>query len=303
MNTDDALAQILAEGVGGDIGLDGGQHFREIDSASNTIVGPRHHLTTPQQMTTIAKQLLWLCENEQHSPHILPFPSHLLQQLQESVREKQRLIDAITAGGTATDYTHNTSESTATLQMRRKMVTDMCKLPFSIGHLFKLEITRLNYLVVDLLRIRLKKIQAHAVAINYYLAQKRGDESGIVEYVFPHHPFHKNLSENEKKVAIRLAAMMEEACRAGGLNILPRHLRSLGPNGEELDEIPEQVLGVGRAGLCSKSNSYVFVTALEPVTVTLPDVESGKELHPGDVWICRYRHIEEHILSAKLRLV
>lgn len=208
-----------------------------------------------------AERLIALCGNERFAPEILPYPAD----------EVTTILDKIAA--------QNVVIAQLTEDRKAKVATEGVSLvPFRAEDLYRLEVQRLQYLVSDLLRLRLRKIQHYATAI----AHSPDDYAAI-------------LSPNELVVAQRMAELVQQAVHDGGLRLLPEQLRFLRPNppyAEGPECLPAPAL-----------DEYIFAMPLEPFQFKLDDVDTEKNAVPGEVWMMPYRNVRPFLMSGQMRLV
>ena len=238
--------------------------------ADNGLIGTQDATAAP---VSLAKRLIGLCDNERHAPELLPYPGDEVQHVMGAIEQQQAVIDKLEAEDAA---------KAAELELEAEedpSRTVASFLPFRGEHVYRLEVSRLTYLLSDLIRLRVRKIQKLAT---YILAQPEAWQA-------------ERLSDNERVLCAKLAEITEKAVQRNGLAMLPEPFRRLVPN-PQLGEGPD---------VLSQPNldEFVFVAALETVAVTLPDMEDEKTLEPGEMWVCRYATIAEHVLSGKMRLV
>ena len=220
-----------------------------------------------------AKRLLWLGTNERHAPELLPFPLDEVRAVTDAIARQQAVVDRLVAEEAAR-AAEAEADGEGAAEFHRGAF-----LPFRAEHVYRLEITRLTYLLSDLIRLRVRKIQKQAA---YILAQPPEWQA-------------ERLSDNERVLCAKLAEITERAAQRGGLELLPEPFRRLVPNpalGEGAEVLPQPNL-----------DEFVFVAALETVSVALPGVEDEKELLPGEMWVCRYSTIRDHVIDGKMRLV
>ena len=214
--------------------------------------------------------LIQALQNERHAPELLPYPELL-------VNETLDLLNARAANAIPQPVDPNAPPSL---------------LAFKPSDLYRMEMQRINFLVSDLIRIRLKKIQERCFRIQYFMEEWK--TNGRVED--PTGQFLVDaLSENEKHFAEKLGQYFTTAMMEGGMKHFPLQYQSLvpGPRGEEMEMIEDVPL-----------SKHVVVTILDN---DLGAVDLGygarQEVQAGDIFLVQYGVFRELILTGKARLV
>lgn len=213
---------------------------------------------------TIAWKLITLVENERHAPEILPYPDAIVSEALQGLAHQTEVIASLIQARKERDADSSASASASFL-------------PFGPEDLLRVEVQRLQYLVTDLLRIRLKKIHRYASLI-------ASDTSA----------YATTLTPNETAVALRIHTLVQQAVLDGGLRLVAPELQSIlpSPHAEGPECLPTPDL-----------RRFVFATALQPMQLQLPDVLQPQDMKPGDVWICRYEDLRPYLLAGQLRLL
>lgn len=200
--------------------------------------------------------LLQALQNERFAPDILPYPAGPLDLAFAELEEKTQL---------------------AYRAASNDMVSNSL-LPFSAADIYRMEVQRVQFIVSDLIRIRLRKIQQFCFAIVHK----------PIDYV-------ETLSANEMKLAQRMAEITHSSMLASGLGRIPLELQLMTPNPPhaEGDEIlPRPDLG-----------RYVVVLFLENVDGI--DLGGGisQDAKKNDLLLSTYVVLKPFILAGRARMV
>ena len=230
-----------------------------------------------QRPTTLARKLIIIADNERHAPEILPYPGAVINNALSRIASQKETIASLTSA----------RQQAEAAGLRQSSV-----LPFNAEDLYRLELSRLLFLVQHVLKLRLQKIHRFAAAI-----VARPEE------------FEGRLTANELMVARRLHEIAHAAALEGGLRLLPPELQSLTPVATSTSTPAVGVAGarnVAEGDEClprARKEEYVFVVALEPISVTVPGVDEALTCAPGQIWVVRYEHVKSHVVNGTARLI
>ncbi|AAZ10514.1 hypothetical protein, conserved [Trypanosoma brucei brucei TREU927] len=218
----------------------------------------------------LLKSLIQATENERCAPDILPYPEAIVDSVVAQIVAQNEQIRLL-----GTDERQKAAGSDSGVSL----------LPFKPSDIMALEVQRAQFFLCELLRCRLRKIEALALTINY--ESQSGAEA--------HTQLREHLSHNEIVVADRLAELISKCVRQAGLQSAPSELQQLVPNapyaeGNEVLPIPD-------------IDHYVFCVVLDDLGVVRLGDDAEQTVHAGEVFIVPYRTFRPYILEGRVRLV
>lgn len=232
--------------------------------------------------------LIEATENERHCPDILPYPA--------------AVVDTIVA--------HLAQQRTRIAQLARQEKETAARtqpislLPFKPSDIMAVELQRIEFFLGELLRCRLKKIEAFCTLIHYegqaeayeqQQQQQQGTDKQGREFLPVQTPQRANLSANERVVADRLAMAKQRAVLQAGLQGAPEPLQHLEPHppyGEGIEVLPEPDL-----------DTYVFGVSLEDLGVVQVGEFAEQTIHAGEIFLMPYRTFRPYVLAGRVRLL
>lgn len=151
-------------------------------------------------------------------------------------------------------------------------------LPFGPADIHRMDAQRAQFLVSDLIRLRAKKIQKMCFAISHR----------SVDWI-------DILSQNELRLAQRIADMTHESMMISALGQLPPSLQLLVPNPPQAegDEILPRV----------EVNRYVVALFLEDAGVIDLGGGHSQETRLGDILLAPYVVLKPLLITGKARLI
>ncbi|ORC93463.1 GINS complex subunit 4 [Trypanosoma theileri] len=229
---------------------------------------PRHSHDTATASSqhgtgTLLAALIQAAENERAAPDILPYPA------------------AIVDGVAAQIAAQNAQIRNANAEEARSSSL----LPFRPSDLMALEVQRAQFFLAELLRQRLRKIEALAPAIAYEA------QAGIAAPT----QLRSLLSHNEVIVADRLAELAGRCAKLAGLQAAPPELQHLVPHppfaeGDEVLPRPDV-------------DRYVFCVVLDDLGVVRLGDDAVQTVHAGEIFLVPYRSFRPYVLEGRVRLV
>lgn len=155
--------------------------------------------------TTILGSLIAAARNEAQAPEILPYPA-IIDDTVASLHQQRKAIDALDAADREAATRLASADPAEALQIVSRVVRPQ--------DLLAQELQRITFIIVELLRTRLRKIQQ----LLFYI-----EANEVI--------FRQLLSPNELATALRLARAKRRALIDGGMRAVPRWLLSGSPLG------------------------------------------------------------------------
>jgi len=211
--------------------------------------------------------LIFATESERWCPEILPYPHTLVQRAIEALMQHSATIAQMKQAAAAHDSDDDPGSRTA--------------LPFKAWDILSYDAQRTEALLGDLLRMRMRKIEAMSAAIAYQ------NKNGLGKYTHV-------LSPNELAVALRLHDMRERYLENCGLSGVPSALRSLLPN-PPVAEGPEIL-----------PHENVDAHVIVYILTDLGAVDLGgerNEMNKGEMYLVPYRSIRPYVVDGRARLL
>lgn len=187
--------------------------------------------------------------NEKGAPEILPYEALLVKHLKEAVERQQDLVE----------------------EMQRNVRLMMQAL------VYQMELDRVNYLVVEYLRTRLRKIEKYA----FFLVK---DENMM-----------DLLSAAEQKFVRRFADLQASHMRKLALSKMPTVHQKLGDQNDQVNMIPEPNL-----------DTFVLCRVQEDlgdVEVDPHNLSEPAHMQTGDLFAIRYRPIKDLVKNGSIALM
>lgn len=222
--------------------------------------------------------LIEATENERHAPDLLPYPGAVIDGVVRQVALRRSQVSAL-------------SEQEKAAAAAAPSATSL--LPFRPSDIMGLELQRVQFFLCELLRCRLRKIEALCTSIYYEGCQEDGSSNTPTLSASLLQRGH--LSPNERVVADRLATSKQKAVLQVGLQASPEPLQHLTPNppmAEGLEILPTPNL-----------NTYVFGVALEDLGVVQVAEYAEQTIEAGDIFLIPYRTFRPYVMAGQVRLV
>ncbi|ESS70831.1 GINS complex subunit 4 [Trypanosoma cruzi] len=221
-------------------------------------------------LSELLKSLIQATENERCAPDILPYPEAIVDGVAAQIAVQNEQIRLLSA-----EEKQQTAEKDPGASL----------LPFKPSDIMALEVQRAQFFLSELLRCRLRKIEALALSL-FYEGQLHSDAPTQLRGM---------LSHNEVIVADRLAELMTEYVLQAGLQSAPAELQCLIPNlpyaeGVEMLPVPE-------------IDQYVFCVVLDDLGVVRLGEDAVQAVHAGEIFLVPYRAFRPYILDGRVRLV
>lgn len=223
---------------------------------------------------SIIQLLIEATENERHAPDILPYPKDLIDSCTVRLAEQQRVVRELADEERAEAARAN----------------QQSLLPFKPSDIMAIEIRRIQFFLTELLRCRVRKIQALSASLLHEGRCESDESLPRVRY-----PLRAHLSLNERIVADRVAEMTQRAVRWSGLHAAPEPLQLLTPNpplAEGMEILPEPDM-----------NAYVFAIALVDLGVVQLGDGIEQSIHAGELFLIPYASLRTQVIAGQVRLV
>lgn len=194
--------------------------------------------------------LRMLSLNEHFSPEILPFAQESVDSVRSLVNQHTQLVDE--------EEDENVDAHSFELQLKR------------------MEIDRINYLLRDYFRVRIKKIE------------------GCVLYIFKDSGTYDLLSEAEQKFAVGYMDLIDEHFKKSFLHMLPHKVQVLDKDGNTDPAAGPDL------------DHFVFCRVKKSVGSYAVGEEANDEtldLETGDIVCIRYRSIQQLLLDESVELI
>ncbi|CCW59719.1 unnamed protein product [Phytomonas sp. EM1] len=232
----------------------------------------------PKVSASFVSSLVQATENERHCPDILLYPAALIDTAVGLIAHQQERVRQLSEA----EKQASALESPDSMSL----------LPFKPSDIMSLELQRLQFFLCELLRCRLRKIEAMCMSIYYEGLLEGGAPPPEVEIRSPQRGF---LSHNERVVADRLAVASRQAALQAGLAGAPEPLQHLvphPPDGEGGEVLPEPDL-----------NTYVFGLALVDLGVVRVGEYAEQSIQSGDLFLMPYWTFRPYVRAGQVRLV
>ncbi|CCW67298.1 unnamed protein product [Phytomonas sp. Hart1] len=231
----------------------------------------------PAKVSPFVTSLVNATESERHCPDILRYPTALIDTAVGFIAHQQERVRQLLE-----------AEKKASA---RELSDTVSLLPFKPSDIMSLELQRLQFFLCELLRCRLRKIEAMCMSI-YYEGLLEENHATEVEVPSPQRGF---LSHNERIVADRLAIASRKAALQVGLSGVPealQHLLPHPPDGEGNEVLPEPDL-----------NTYVFGIALVDLDMVRVGKNSEQSIQSNDLFLMPYSTFRPYVRAGQVRLV
>lgn len=232
----------------------------------------------------VIRRLIHAVGNDHHAPDIIPYPTQLVDAVSECIVRQGRIAAELI----------EEEKAAAALQ-------EFSYLPFKRSDIIKIEIQRIQFLLCELLRSRIRKIEKLAFAI--VSAGESSDSTsggnmspGAASSQRAGNPYTDILSPNEMLIAHRLAGLRHACMLNSGLRHVPDPLQMLVPNlphGEGQEILPVVDLG-----------KHVFVFILQDIGHVVELAPGLNEtLTKGEIFLVPYKALQSLVLDGKARLM
>lgn len=273
----DSAVNDAADDLQSDFVQDGSTPF--ISSAANSFT-PADDVDDRAVGRSTMRALVEATENERNCPDILPYPGKIIDTVTALMAEQQARIARLVE-----EEKRRTEENAGTPTL----------LPFKPSDIMNVELQRVQFFLCELLRCRLRKIDALCSAIYYegLLEERRASSLGARDPVLT--PQRANLSPKERIVADRLAVASQKAVLLSGLQSAPEELHKLIPNpphAEGMEILPQPDL-----------HTYIFGMALQDLGVVQLGEGAEQTIHAGEMFLIPYHTFRPYIIAGKVRLL
>lgn len=231
--------------------------------------GYRDHPMVQFRPHSIVDDLTTAAQNERHAPDLLPYPEGLIAEVSSRIVQAKAAID---------------EKDKKDKQEQESDEHERSALPFKPQDLMKMEVQRVSFLLAELLRTRVRKIEKVCFLIDHDPQQFVGDGANP--------PL---LSENEIILAQQMARLIHSSVLNSGLSRAPEPLQKLTPNlphGEGDEILPRFDL-----------SKHVFVLVLEDMGLMELGFDTTQEVRCGDVFLVQYSQFKSLIVEGKAQLV
>ncbi|KEG14627.1 GINS complex subunit 4 [Trypanosoma grayi] len=259
---EDHLDEALSRGSSTDSGVD--------NDASKNNGNEALLLPSSSGFGSLLKSLIQATENERCAPDILPYPEAVVDGVAAQIAAQNEQIKRLSE-----EEKQKVAEGESGASL----------LPFKQSDIMALEVQRAQFFLCELLRCRLRKIEALSQSI-FYEGQSSVDAPTQLRGM---------LSHNEVIVADRLAEAAGKCVMQAGLQSAPAELQHLFPSspyGEGMEILPLPDL-----------DRYVFCVVLEDLGVVRLGEDAVQTVHAGEIFLVPYRSFRPYIVEGRARLV
>jgi GINS complex subunit 4 len=228
-------------------------------------------------------KLIHAVENTHFSPVLLPYPKEVVDRVTELIIAQTRAIEDLVQ----VERSENDNDPQQ-IQL----------IPFKRSDMAKFELQRVQFLLCELLRCRIRLIEKLCFLILHEenSSISGGDPSSTALSPPLARPYSELLSPNEKAIALRLAQLKHACMMSSGLRNLPEPLQQLVPalpHGEGQEILP-----------VVESGKHVFVYMLQDIAGPIelaPDVT--ETMSQGEIFLVPFMSLGHLVADGRARLI